>query len=254
MVIPEISGVMTMNAGDIVKLTYNLWIVEQDKETLFDTTDENFAKENGIYDPDRKYGPEIYIIGKKMLLESVEKQIMNAEVGKEYDIILEPKDAYGERNPNLVKVVSMREFEKNKITPEIGKFVTINGQRGKVVNVTPGRVLVDFNHPLAGKKLHYKVTVKEIVEGLENKVLAIIEMAYGKDMDQFKVKELEDHIEIKLAESCKYRNEWFTSKYYIVGTLRDYTQKDIYFIEVYEGKKEEEKKEEKKEENTAAQQ
>ncbi len=245
MVILEKSDVIIMNVGDIVKLSYNLWIVDHDKETLFDTTDENVAKENGIYDPDRKYGPETYIIGKKMLLEAVEKQIMDAEIGKEYDIVLEPKDAYGERKPSLVKVYSIREFERNKITPEIGKYVNINGQRGKVLNITPGRVLVDFNHPLAGKKLHYKLTVKEIVEGLENKILAIIDMSYGKDTNDFKVKELEDHVEIKLAESCKYRQEWFTSKYYIIATLRDYTQKDIYFIEIYEGKKEEKKEENK---------
>ncbi len=230
-----------MNVGDIVKLTYNLWIVDQDKETLFDTTDENVAKENGIYDPEKKYGPEANIIGKKMLFDAIEKQIMNAEVGKEYDIILEPKDAYGERKPSLVKVYSFRELEKNKIIPEIGKYVNINGQKGKILNITPGRVLVDFNHPLAGKKVHYRLTVKEVVEGLENKILAIIDMAYGKDTNDFKVKEMEDHIEIKLAESCKYRNEWFTSKYYIVGTIRDYTQKDIHFIEIYEGKKEEKK-------------
>ncbi|HEU13161.1 MAG TPA: peptidylprolyl isomerase, partial [Euryarchaeota archaeon] len=209
-----------MNKGDIVRIDYTLWTVEQDREEIRDTTIEQVAKDNGIYDPNRRYAPEVVIIGSKMVLEELEKAIMNAELGKEYDIYLEPSQAYGERNPSLLKVYSPRDFERNKITPEVGKFVTINGQNGKVVSISPGRILVDFNNPLAGKKLHYKFVVKEIVEGIENKILALIEASYNRDLNEFKVKEYDDHIEIILADSCKYRSEWVSAKYFIVGYIR----------------------------------
>ncbi|MEL9998581.1 MAG: peptidylprolyl isomerase [Thermoplasmata archaeon] len=239
-----------MNKGDIVKVDYTLWTVENDKEEIRDTTIEQIAKDNGIHDPNRHYGPEVVILGKNMILEELEKSIMNAELGKEYDLYLEPSKAYGERNPSLLKVVSPRDFEKNKITPEVGKFVTINQQTGKVVSISPGRILVDFNNPLAGKKLHYKYVVKEIVEGMENKILALIDAFYHRDIQEFKVKEYDNYIEIILAESCKYRQEWINAKYLLISVLRsDYTDKEIRFVEIYEAKKPEKKEEEKKEEN-----
>lgn len=239
-----------MNNGDIIRLDYTLWTVEQEKEDIYYTTIEQVAKDNGIYDPNKKYAPEVIILGKKMVLEALESEIMKAEVGKEYDVFLDPSKAYGERNPTLLKIHSYRDFEKNKITPEVGKFVTINGMTGKVVSISPGRILVDYNNPLAGKKLHYKFVVKEIVEGLENKILALIEANYGRDVNEFKVKEYDDHIDIILAESCKYRNEWLTAKFFIVGSVRDYTNKEIRFIEIYEEKKKEEEKKETEKENT----
>jgi len=237
-----------MNNGDIIRLDYTLWTVEQDKEEIYDTTIEQIAKDNGIHDPNRRYAPEVIILGKKMVLEALENEIIKAEIGKEYDVFLEPSQAYGARNPSLLKIHSYKDFEKNKISPEVGKFVTINGMSGKVLSISPGRILVDYNNPLAGKKLHYKFIVREIVEGIENKTLALIESSYGRDINEFKVKDFEDHIEIILAESCKYRNEWITAKYFLVGTLRDYTNKELRLIEIYEPKKEEKKEEQKKEE------
>ncbi|MDP8011646.1 MAG: FKBP-type peptidyl-prolyl cis-trans isomerase [Thermoplasmata archaeon] len=234
-----------MNNGDIVRIDYTLWTIEQDKEEIYDTTIEQIAKDNGIHDPNRRYAPEVIILGKKMVLEALEEEIMKAEVGKEYDVFLDPSKAYGDRKPSLLKIHSYAEFEKNKITPEIGKFVLINGMRGKVVSISPGRILVDYNNPLAGKKLHYKFVVKEIVEGIENKAIALIEASYGLDINEFKVKDFDDHLEIILAESCKYRNEWISAKYYIVANLRDYTNKEIRFIEIYKPKEEEKKTEEK---------
>lgn len=235
-----------MNKGDIVRIDYTLWTVEQDREEIKDTTIEQVAKDSGIHDPSRKYSPEVVILGQNMILEELEKAIMNAEVGKDYDVYLEPSQAYGERAPSLLKVYSPRDFERNKIIPEVGKFVTINGQKGKVVSISPGRILVDFNNPLAGKKLHYRFTVKEIVNGLENKILAIIEASYGRDINEFKVKENDENIEIFLADSCKYRSEWMSAKYFVIGLIREYTNKEIRLVEVYEAKKVEEKKEENK--------
>ncbi|MGC8662944.1 MAG: FKBP-type peptidyl-prolyl cis-trans isomerase [Thermoplasmata archaeon] len=237
-----------MNNGDIIRMDYTLWTIEHDKEEIYDTTIKQVAEDNGIYDPNRRYAPEVLILGKKMIIESLENEVMKAELGKEYDVILEPSKAYGERKPSLLKIHSYMDFEKNKITHEVGKFVTINGMTGKVLSISPGRILVDYNNPLAGKKLHYKFAVKEIVSGIENQALALIEASYGVDINEFKIKDLDDHIEIILAESCKYRNEWISAKYYIVANLRDYTNKEIRFIEIYGPKKEENKTQEKQEE------
>ncbi|MGC8497242.1 MAG: FKBP-type peptidyl-prolyl cis-trans isomerase [Thermoplasmata archaeon] len=236
-----------MNNGDIVKFDYELWIVENDKKTLFETTLEETAKANGIYDPNVKYKPMVTIIGKKMLIQAFEDSIINAEVGKEVELTIEPEKAYGVRNNKFVKVHSFRDFQKENVEPEVGKFVTLNKKTGKVLRVTPGRVVVDYNNPLAGKTLFYKYTVREIVTDLKGQISSIIEIRYGMDVDKFEIT-INDDIQINLAESAKYKQEWANSKFGIVGDIREKTDKAIKFIETYipEKKAEEKPVEEKK--------
>jgi len=58
----------------------------------------------------------------------------------------------------------------------------------KVVSVSGGRVLVDFNHPLAGKDLVYEFTIKNKIESLEEKVKSIINFFVGQEF-KFSIKE-----------------------------------------------------------------
>ncbi len=236
-----------MQKGDIIRWEYEAWIVENGEETLFDTTNEDLAKEHGIHDPNLRYGPMVSIVGIGRLIKGMEEELLKAEVGKEYEAIITPDKAYGERDPKLVKIHSYRELARQKIEPEVGKEVIINNKRGRIVTVTPGRVVIDFNHPLAGKTLKYKFKIVEKVEGEVDKVRAIIEMDYGKEIENFKIELKDDDIIVELPDVCKYDNNWSVAKYMIVGDIRDYVaNKDVKFVEVYP--KKEEKEEEKAEE------
>ncbi len=236
-----------MEKGDIIRWEYDAWIIEGEKEELYDTTSEEKAKENGIYDPNTRYGPMVSIVGIERLVKGIEKELLKAEVGKDYEVILKPEDAYGERDPKLVKIHSYRELVRQKIEPEVGKEVVINNKRGRIVTVTPGRVVIDFNHPLAGKTLKYHFKIVEKIEDEKEKVRAIIEMDYGKEVDKFNIEIQDEDILIELPDTCKYDSNWSIVKYMIVSDIRDYVvNKNIKFVEVY--KKKEEKKEEVKEE------
>ncbi len=235
-----------MEKGDIIRWEFEAWVVENGEEVLFDTTKEDLAKEHGIHDPNMKYGPMVSVVGAGRLIKGIEDELLKAEVGKEYEVTIEPKDAYGERDPKLVKIHSYRELARQKIEPEVGKEVVINNKRGRIVTVTPGRVVIDFNHPLAGKTLKYRFKVIEKVEGDVDKVRAIIEMDYGKEVDKFGVEIKDEDILITLPDVCKYDNNWSIAKYAIVGDIRDYVgNRNVKFIEVYP--KKEEPKEEAKE-------
>ncbi len=236
-----------MEKGDIIRWEYEAWVLENGEESLIDTTKEELAKEHGIYDPNAKYGPMVSIVGAGRLIKGIEEELLRAEVGKEYEVVIPPEKAYGERDPKLVKIHSYRELARQKIEPEIGKEVVINNKRGRIVTVTPGRVVIDFNHPLAGKTLKYKFKIVEMVTKDKDKVLAIIEMDYGKDVDKFSVSIRKDEIIIQLPDVCKYDSAWSMAKYVIVGDIRDYVaNKNVKFVEFYP--KKEEKKEEEKEE------
>ncbi len=234
-----------MEKGDIIRWEFEAWVVENGEEVLFDTTKEDLAKEHGIHDPNMKYGPMVSVVGAGRLIKGIDEELLKAEVGKEYEVTIEPKDAYGERDPKLVKIHSYRELARQKIEPEVGKEVIINNKRGRIVTVTPGRVVIDFNHPLAGKTLKYRFKVVEKVEGDVDKVRAIIEMDYGKEVDKFGVEIKDEDILITLPDVCKYDNNWSIAKYAIVGDIRDYVgNRNVKFIEVYP-KKEEPQEEEK---------
>ncbi|MFH1234443.1 MAG: hypothetical protein V1493_02420, partial [Candidatus Diapherotrites archaeon] len=123
----------------------------------------------------RKYRPAIAIAGEKDFFEKIEEVIRNAEPGKKISIELEPKDAFGERNAEFLKMVPLNEFRDQKIMPFPGMPVEINNMQGRVQTVSGGRVRVDFNHPLAGKKVKYDLELKEIIKEKNERIKAFIE-------------------------------------------------------------------------------
>lgn len=252
-----------MQKGDIIYLDYEGWIA--DKKELFDTTKEETAKKENKYNKNAKYKPIPIIVGVGRLIKGLDDHILQAEVDKEYEIEILPQDAYGDRDPSKVKIYSIRELKRKEIVPEIGKEITIDDKVGTIVGGGAGRVRVDFNPQLSGKKLFYKYKITKKVEEIKERIETIIEMHYG-ERTGFEVSTEGNETTIKLADRCKYEPSWFYTKYRIVNDLRDYVDmKKIRFIEEYV-KKEEEKilkiaeeeetkeevKEEKKEETKQA--
>lgn len=236
-----------MEKGDIIYLEFECWISDQNR--LFDTTDEQFAKDEGIYNEDKTYGPLPVIVGTGRVIKGLDNSLLEADVGKEYEVEIEPKDAYGERDPKLVEIVSMHEFRRQKIEPVVGQQITIKNKQCTITGVFAGRVRVDYNHQLAGKKLRYKYKVLKKAESTEEKINAIIKLHYGR-ADEFKVELNDDEAEILLPDVSKYDLSWFNSKLRIVSDLRDYVNlRKVRFIEEYikKEKVEEEKAEESKE-------
>ncbi len=137
-------------------------------ETVFDTTIENVAKENNVYNKEKEYGALAIILGEKELLEKIEKELATMKVGEEKTIHLNEKEGFGERKPDLVRVVPLKVFHNEKINPVPGLVINVGNALGKVQSVSGGRVRVDFNHPLAGRELEYVVKLeKEVVAGKE---------------------------------------------------------------------------------------
>jgi peptidylprolyl isomerase len=145
-------------------------------ETIFDTTIENVAKEHNIYDKNRSYHPLTIILGENELHKKVEDELFKMNVGEEKTIHLIPKEGFGERKSDLVRVVPLKVFIDQKIKPVPGLMINLGNAIAKVQSVSGGRVRIDINHPLAGRELEYTVKVikeikthKEIAEKLFEK-------------------------------------------------------------------------------------
>jgi FKBP-type peptidyl-prolyl cis-trans isomerase SlyD len=128
---------------------------------VFDTNSEKDAKEAGIHDEKKKYKPLTIITGENELMPLVEKELMEMKAGEEKVVKLIAKDAFGERSTELLRVVPLQNFIDQKINPYPGLVIRIGNAFGRVQSVGSGRVRVDFNHPLSGRDVEYKVRVEK---------------------------------------------------------------------------------------------
>ena len=115
--------------------------------------------------------PLIYCLGEGMFLGGVDEYLIGKEIGK-YVIGLSSEKAFGKRSRELVKMIPIKVFFQHKINPIQGAVLNFDGKMGKVLSVSGGRVLVDFNHPLAGKDVIYEVNVKKIIQDINEKIKA----------------------------------------------------------------------------------
>ncbi len=104
--------------------------------------------------------------GKGELLEGLEERISTMKEGETKEILVPAYEAYGEYDKTLTEQVPIDEFAG--IDLEIGMILEADGENGEVykatvTEVTKDEVTVDYNHPLAGNDLVFKVFIKSIV-------------------------------------------------------------------------------------------
>lgn len=90
------------------------------------------------------------------------------------------KRPFGEREKDLINVVSLKQFTKNKVNPFPGLIVDLDGHKALVKAVSGGRVVVDFNHLLAGRDLIYDIELLDIISDEKSKIMTLVE---SQDME-----------------------------------------------------------------------
>ncbi|MFN3804128.1 MAG: peptidylprolyl isomerase [Pyrobaculum sp.] len=163
---------MPLSKGDYILLDYT--IVIKDDNKVVETTQEEVAKEAGIYRPEEAYRPRLVILGETPLWEAVENMLITLEEGQAFEIEVPPEKAYGVRDPNKIKTVSIREFHRHGFVPRVDDVVEYEGQRARVVSISGGRVVLDFNHPLAGKTFVVRGRVVKRLTSPEERAAALL--------------------------------------------------------------------------------
>ena len=142
--------------GTSVSLEYTLTLEDQ---TVIDT---NVGKD-----------PLVYTHGSQEIIPGLEKQLIGLKVGDTKNVEVAPAEGYGEVDPNRVQ-----EIPKDSIPEEargVGKKLQGRGPDGQmmfaqVTEVKEDTVVVDLNHPLAGKTLFFAVKVLKIETAEAQKV------------------------------------------------------------------------------------
>ncbi|OYT26564.1 MAG: peptidylprolyl isomerase [Candidatus Altiarchaeales archaeon ex4484_96] len=180
----------------ILKISYTANVKDGE---IYDTTDEKKAREKGIYNEKRIYSPLTVILGENQVIEGLDKALEDMKKGEEKKVTISPEKAYGVRDSNLVRLVSLGEFKKKNITPIPGMPVELDGQHARIQTVSGGRVRVDFNHELAGKTVVFDVKVEDEAKTKKKKIDYIIERSFNSTED-FKVETIKDDVRIELPE------------------------------------------------------
>jgi FKBP-type peptidyl-prolyl cis-trans isomerase SlyD len=105
------------------------------------------------------HDPLIILEGQGQLIPKLEAELVTMKIGDKKQVALDQKDAYGEYNDELVRRVSPKDMPKKKV--KVGdEFEVAAGTRRTVVIVTSiseDEIVLDGNHPLAGKNLNFEI-------------------------------------------------------------------------------------------------
>ncbi len=161
---------MPLNKGDFILVEYTVKVKETGQ--IIETTNAEEAKKAKIYDESRTYEPLLIILGEGRVIPGFEEHLLSSEVGEEKEVEIPPEKAYGTRDPSKVRIVPLRELRKHVDVSSLvpGAIVNINGVPAVIRSITGGRVVVDFNHPLAGKTLIYRFKIVKKIDNEEEKV------------------------------------------------------------------------------------
>jgi len=194
---------MALQKGDFILLDY----IAKVKETgeVFDTTIEEVAKKERLYKEGEIYEPKLVVIGEGWVLKALDESLSNMEVGKTETVEIPPEKAFGARDPEKVRRVPLRHLTAKGITPTLGMRLEYDGKMAVVRAIGAGRVLLDFNPPLAGKTLVYEVTVKKKLETPEEKIAALIHRRIPTvETEKFKFTIKAKNVTIEMPEEAFY--------------------------------------------------
>lgn len=132
----------------VVKLAYKLTV---DGEVL-DMADDQEAIE--------------FLQGHGNIISGLESQLTGMKVGESKQVIVPAASGYGEVDKDSIDEISLSEFPRD-VKPEVGMELELkdedgNEMFGRVLSIQGDTATMDFNHPLAGKELHFEVKVVDI--------------------------------------------------------------------------------------------
>jgi FKBP-type peptidyl-prolyl cis-trans isomerase 2 len=138
----------TVATGKKVSLEYSLLLGEQETITT------NAGHE-----------PLVYEHGKHEIIPTLEQALEGLQVGDRKQITLKPEEAYGPVIQEAIVEVEAERLPQESRT--VGALVQLNMPDGNILDgqitaINHSKATVDFNHPLAGKTLHFDITVVAI--------------------------------------------------------------------------------------------
>lgn len=137
--------------GRIVSLDYTLRL---DSDEVIDSSEDS--------------QPIEFVQGQRQIVPGLEQALYGLETGDEKEVVVDPSEGYGQRDPDASQVVPRDAFEEDADL-EAGMVIQVSDGSGRtatafIAEVGEDAVRLDFNHPLAGETLHFAVEVVDVRE------------------------------------------------------------------------------------------
>jgi peptidylprolyl isomerase len=188
------------------------------------------------------------------MLKSVDESFENMKLNKPQQVEVPPDKAFGPRDPEKIKRVPLKQLLAKDIhNPTIGMRIDYNGKMATIRSIGAGRVLLDFNPPLAGKTLIYDVTVDKKLSADQEKVTALIHRRIPLvDTEKFKFTIQKKNLSIDMPEDSFYIEGVQIAKRGIAMDLQKFLPElaEIKFVESFKSPEKPEAATPKKEEET----
>lgn len=221
-----------VNKGDFIKVEMTGSTVETGE--VFETTSEEVAQESGSWEENRTYEPRLVIVGDGYVLRGLDERLPGTSFDEEVEIEIPPEEAFGERNPADVQMIPFRVLRSKGINPYVGAELEIDGRPAVIRSVSAGRVQVDYNHPLAGRQIVYKLKVVEHITDDKDKMRALIGRRFlGIDTNEFDLKKTKKKLRIGIPDEIFFGENIQIAKRGVALDLLRYFE-DIDEVEYYE--------------------
>jgi FKBP-type peptidyl-prolyl cis-trans isomerase 2 len=140
--------VKMVSEGNMIKVNYTLTV------------------DGKIIDSSAKGSPLEFKVGNKQVINGFESAVIGMKIGEKKSFQVAPEEGYGPENPNAIQRVTKDRLPADP-EPEVGMALhakTATGQTltGMITEIQDNTVVIDFNHPLAGKTLNFEIEIMEI--------------------------------------------------------------------------------------------
>jgi peptidylprolyl isomerase len=194
---------MVLQKGDFILIDYTAKVKETGE--VFDTTNEEIAKKEHLHKEGEIYEPKLIVIGEGWMLKTLDDSFPTMKLRKAATVEISPDKAFGPRDPEKIKRVPLKQLTAKGINPAIGMRVEYGGKNASIRSIGAGRVLLDFNPPLAGKTLIYEVTVQKKLKVNEEKIGALIHRRIPvAEAAKFKLAIEEKSLSVEMPEETFY--------------------------------------------------
>jgi len=136
------------------KIGKNVVVTLEYKLSLDDGTTVEFSEESD---------PLVYLHGHEQIIPGLENALAGLKAGDKKSITVEPEEGYGEYDAEDFDEVPLADMPPG-FEPEIGMLLEVHGEDDDddlavITEITADHLVLDYNHPMAGKRLHFEITV-----------------------------------------------------------------------------------------------
>jgi FKBP-type peptidyl-prolyl cis-trans isomerase SlyD len=146
----------TVNDDTVVTLEYTLTV------------------EGEVIDTSKGSDPIQFIQGQQQIIPGLERQLYGMSVGETKEVIVQASEAYGEVDPENYAMIPRDQFPP-EIPVQPGIQLELTDEKGervgaRIAEIEGDNVRLDFNHPLAGKDLHFDVEVIDLRQATDEEI------------------------------------------------------------------------------------